>query len=280
MRLSEASDAYLSFCRQMGYSIHTIKGYRLQLSVLIRDIGDLDIDEITLQKLREHLSYHSNLKASSVAHKVKAIRSLFRWLIEEEFLQRSPALKLRSPKEPKLLPKSLTVEEIESLRDACKTPLEHALIEFFFATGARLSEVCGINRADIDWSRQSVIVYGKGSREREVYFGAKAAIWVRRYLSGRKDNDDALFVTENKPHRTTPATIQRRFKQVAARCGLEAKVSPHRLRHSLATTLINQGAPIAAVQSLLGHAKPDTTMRYIHLSGATRQQVYQRYFVQ
>ena len=130
---------------------------------------------------------------------------------------------------------------------------------------------------------------GKGNKEREVYFGAKAALWLRRYLSNREDSSLALFVTDRRRiqengdlsrQRLSISQMQRIFKRVAARCGLAARVTPHVLRHTLATLLLNQDAPIAAVQSILGHASPTTTQLYVHLSGESRQATYRRYFSQ
>ncbi|MFD1674311.1 tyrosine-type recombinase/integrase [Alicyclobacillus fodiniaquatilis] len=174
----------------------------------------------------------------------------------------------------------MTIEELELLRDSCESSLEHALVEFFFATGGRLSEVQRLNRNDIDWQRNCLTVLGKGDKEREVYYGAKARIWLERYLRERKDRDPALFVTQRSPHRMSVHQIQYIFKRIAKRCALAERVSPHKMRHTLATVLLNQGAPLVAVQSILGHEKPETTQLYAHLSGAARQQSYQRYFVQ
>ena len=167
--------------------------------------------------------------------------------------------------------------------------MEHALIEFFFAIGCRVSEIHQLDRIDLDWSRRSVVVLGKGNKEREVYFGAKAALWLRRYLDSRSDSALALFVTKRhrrqedetlQHQRLSTSQMQRIFKRVAERCGLEEKVTPHVLRHTLATLLLNQGAPIAAVQSILGHASPTTTQLYVNLSGESRQMLYRRHFPQ
>ena len=167
--------------------------------------------------------------------------------------------------------------------------LEHALVEFFFATGCRVGEIYRLDRTALDWVRRSAIVMGKGSKEREVYFGAKAALWLKRYLEKRADVCPALFVTERRRkqddgtlqhQRLSTSQTQRIFKRVATRCGLEKRVTPHVLRHTLATLLLNQGAPIAAVQSILGHASPTTTQLYVHLSGEFRQMLYRRHFPQ
>lgn len=279
MRLSDASLLFLETKKQEGFSLYTLRSYGLQHSLLIRDIGDINIEEMSLQKARIHISHYPQQKPSSIGHKVRAIKSLFKWLVEEEYLEKHPLLKLKEPKLGQFVPKALTIDEVEMLRDSCKTLLEHALIEFFFATGCRVGEVYNLNRDLIDWQRGAVTVLGKGCKEREVYFGVKARIWLKRYLDSRKDSDLALFVTTNAPHRMPVHRIQDIFKIVAKRCGLENKVHPHVLRHTFCTLLLNQGAPLATIQSLAGHSKPETTQRYAVLSGNARQQAYKKYFV-
>ena len=153
MRLSEASETFLSVRAQEGFSRYTINAYRLQHELLVRDIGDLDIEDVTLQILRDHLNHHGHLKPTSVGHKIQAIKSLFNWLVEEELLLRNPTLKLNEPKRGQRVPKALTIEELEFPRDSCRNALEHALIEFFFASGCRVAEIQRLNRNDIDWQR-------------------------------------------------------------------------------------------------------------------------------
>lgn len=280
MHLSEAASMYLDQLEQERYSPHTVKAYRLQLTTLSKDLDDMNVEEVTVQRLRKHLSNFEALKTSSIAHKIKSIRNLFRYLVREEYLSLDPSLKLRSPRLEEGVPKALTMDEIEELRESCETAMEHALLEFFFATGCRLSEVQTLDKDAIDWNRKSVVVKGKGSKEREVYFGSKASLWIRKYLEYRTDSESALFVTRNNPHRISTHHIQHMFKSIAARCGLEHKVSPHKLRHTLASQLVNSGAPIAVIQSLLGHKDSKTTLVYAKLTGVTRQQAYNRYFVQ
>ena len=280
MRLSEASTRFVVARGQEGYSPHTLAAYRLQHELLIRDVGDLELSSVTLQALRDHLARQEHLKASSRGHKVRAIKSLFRWCEDESLILPNPARKLKEPKLGQRVPKALNMDELEWLRDSCETAFEHALIEFFFATGCRVGEAVRINHTNVDWQRGCVVVVGKGNKEREVYFGSKARIWLGRYMRGRRDTDSALFVTQRSPHRMTIHGIQGVFKRVARRCGLEGKVHPHTMRHTLATSLLNQGAPLAAVQSILGHEKPETTQLYAVLSGESRHHIYQRYFVQ
>lgn len=282
MHLSEAAEAFAAVKRTEGFAPTTLSAYALQIRLLIRDVGDMDLADVTLQTLRDHLAGQSHLQPTSLAHKVRCLRSMFGWWAEEEIIQRSPATKLKEPRVPDRVPKALNVEEIEELRDACRSVMEHALVEVFFASGARVSEVCGLNRNAIDWQRRAMLVFGKGSRERECYLGAKAVLWLRRYLSARRDDDVALFVTQRNPKRRLSVhQTQYIFRRIAKRADtLAGRVTPHVMRHTLATTLLNQGAPLAAVQSLLGHTRSETTLIYARLSGSARQQAFQRYFVQ
>lgn len=281
MRLSQAFDAYVRVRSQEGFSPYTITGYRWQWRALVQDVGDIEITDVTLETFRNHLSKQTHLKASSIAVRVRSLKSIFKWLYEEEYLPKNPTMKLKEPKLPKRVPKALTVDEMELLRDSCRTEREHALVELFFATGCRLDEIHRLNRNDIDWDRKAVVVFGKGSKEREVYFGAKASIWLKRYQATRQDEDPALFTTVKRPLiRLSKHQIEWVFGRIANRCGLKSKVTPHALRHTLATQLLNQGAPLVVVQTILGHEKPETTQLYAHLSGAARQQAYNRYFVQ
>ena len=281
MKLSEASALFLRTKGSEGFSPHTIRGYALHHRFLAAYLHDKEICDVELQELRDHVGeYGQTRKPASVVAKVRAIKSLFAWLYDEEYLIRNPAKKLHEPRDYVRIPKALTVEEMELLRDSCQTTFEHALIEFFFATGCRVGEVHRLDRSQIDFTKQSVTVLGKGNKYREVYFGSRASIWLRRYLEARKDEDPALFVTIKAPHRLQIHRTQVIFKTIAARCGLADRVTPHVLRHTFATTILDNGAPLHTVQNLLGHDKPETTLLYTRLSGEARKQAYNRYFVQ
>jgi len=288
--LTTAIHSYLEARRLDGYSQRTLYAYRRQLHHLASALGkDISVEHVRLEHLRTYLTSFTHLKTSSLANRVRVVKVFFRWLHEEETLLRNPAVKLKEPRLPHRIPKALSIEEVELLRDACESLLEHALIEFFFATGCRVGEIHGLNQDKLNWTRRSAVVLGKGNKEREVYFGAKAALWLMRYLNDRGDSSSALFVTDRRRaqrdgslsrQRLSISQMQRIFKRVAARCGLATRVTPHVLRHTLATLLLNQDAPIAAVQSILGHASPTTTQLYVHLSGESRQMLYRRHFPQ
>lgn len=285
MKLSEAWALYEADKRIEGYSEYTFKAYKIQLRLLIRNFGDVEIDSITAQQLKAYLAKDATrLKPASIGHRVRFIRSLWRWSHEEGVITTNAAAKLKEPKTGGRVPKALKEETIELLRIACKTPLEAALVEFMYTTGCRIGEVHRLNRNAINWANQSAIILGKGNKEREVYFTTRCAILLRRYLKSRDDNDMALIVTERRsqatsqPRRMSIPHIRYVLKRVAKRAGVEERVFPHAMRHSFATHLLNNGAPIEIIQSLLGHEKSDTTLLYTHLSGELRRQNYKRFF--
>jgi integrase/recombinase XerD len=279
MLLSEAWSSYESDKRLEGYSPHTLKAYKIQSNLLIRHIGDIEIEIVTLEQLKSHLAKDAvRLKPSSIGHRVRFMKSIFRWAIDEGFVTKNPSTKLKEPKQGNRIPKFLNEEDIELLREACESPLEHSIVEILYTTGCRVGEVVTLNRNSINWESRSIIVRGKGDKEREVYFNIKCGIWIKKYLKARRDSDTALFVTERKPHRLTIAHLRYILKRIARRAGIEVSVYPHRLRHSYATHLLNNGAPIEAIQTLMGHVKSDTTRIYAHLSGERRREAYTKYF--
>lgn len=279
MLLSEAWEMYRKDKQLLGYSKHTLKAYEIQTNLLIRSIGDKNIEEIELFELKEYLlEVSERLKPSSVNHRIRFIRSLFSWAYNEGYIQRNVASRLRELKEAERIPKALSEENLEMLREGCQTPREHALVEMFFASGCRLDELRNLNKRDIDWERRSFVVFGKGSKERECYFTVKTAIWLRKYLNTRKDAHPALFITERKPYRRiSKERIREIIKEIAKRAGIEERVSPHKLRHTYATHLLNNGAPLEVVQEFMGHAKIETTKIYCQLSGERRRELYRRY---
>lgn len=278
MLLSELWDLCEQDRKIEGYSPGTLKGYRLQVSLLTQYIGDVEAEEVTAEILKAYLAEQDHLKPSSLAFRVRVLQSVFGWAHREGYIPENPAAKLKEPKQGKRIPKALSEEDTELLREGCKTPLEHVLVEFLYSTGCRISELQKLNKADINWENRSTVVLGKGDKEREVYFSVRCLIWLRRYLKERTDTDTALIVTERKPHRMSISQIRYVIKRVAKRANVGANVYPHKLRHSYATHLLNNGAPMEAIQSFLGHAKIETTKVYAALSGARRREIYRKYF--
>lgn len=279
MRLTEAWQLYAADKQIEGFSPYTLKAYRIQHKLLTEYFGDIELDEIALPKLKQYLiEKGGHLKPSSLGHRIRFIRAFFRWASEEGYCQANPARKLREPKLGPRVPKALSEEDTVLLQEGCCNVFEHALIEFMYSTGCRIGEVYRLNRNSINWEQRSCVVLGKGNKEREVFFSIKAAIWLKKYLAGRKDSDAALFVTQRAPHRMSISQLRYIVKRVAAQSEVEANVYPHKLRHSYATHLLNNGAPLEGIQTLLGHSKAETTRLYVALSGPRRREIYTKYF--
>lgn len=279
MLLSVAWNVYESDKRLEGYSPHTLKAYKIQSQLLIRYLGDNEIESVKLEQLKAHLAKDAErLKPASIGHRIRFLKSLFRWALDEGHIVGNPSAKLREPKQGHRIPKAMNEEDVELLREACRSPLEHALVEILYTTGCRIGEIAGLNRNAISWEGRSIVVRGKGDKDREVYFTIKCGIWLKQYIKSRKDTDVAMFVTERKPHRMGIPQLRYVVKRIAKRAGITVNVYPHKLRHSYATHLMNNGAPLEAIQTLLGHAKIDTTRIYAHLSGERRREIYRKYF--
>lgn len=263
-----------------GLSDKTLKGYELELTIFAKEVKKR-VEDIITADIRSFLSSKTNLKMSTIGNKLSILKSFFGWLAGEELIQRDPTAKLATPKVEKRLPKALTVPELEMLREACVTVRQRALIEVMYATGCRLGEVIGLNKDQINQQTMSTRVIGKGDKEREVYLSYKALYQLNKYLNSRNDDCKALIVTERKPHsRLKDRGIQKEVAIIAKNAGLEKKVSPHVLRHTFATLTLNNGAELVAVQELLGHTSPETTLRYARITEERKREQHKKYLVQ
>lgn len=271
---------FLSSKRLEGLSAITLNGYELDLKIFFNHVPKRT-DNITAADIRAYLGRFNNLKMSTIGKKLSVLKSFFGWLAAEELIQRDPSARLKTPKLEKRMPKALNIAELEMLREACKTVRQRAFIEILYATGCRLSEVYGLDRADINHQSMSCRVIGKGNKEREVYFSFKSMYHLNKYLNGRNDCSEALMVTERKPYRRlSKRGIQREIDVIAKAAGLDGKVSPHVLRHTFATLTLNNGAELVAVQELMGHSDPQTTLRYARITEERKREQHKRYLVQ
>lgn len=185
--LSKAWKRYESDKRIEGYSLLTMQNYNYQLCVLMRCFGDIDINEFTTDSLKEYLvKKGDHLKPSSLGHRIRFLKSIFNWAHGEGIIVKNPATKIKEPKLGKRIPKFLSEQEIELLRESCLTPLEKALFEFMYSTGCRIGEVIKLNREDINFHSQSVVVHGKGDKEREVYFNVRCDILAKKIPRRKK----------------------------------------------------------------------------------------------
>mgnify|MGYP000877801518 CR=1 FL=1 len=231
-----------------------------------------DVEQIDSMDIRRYLALYSKsgVKNSTLATIISCLKSFFGWLENEEYITKSPMRKIKNIKVEKRVRKALTREELEMLRDACRSLREKALVEFFYSTGCRLDEVQKLNIADVDWNSGKAMVIGKGDKERPVYLNARAILHLTKYLTSRSDNNTALFVGSRKPHeRLGRRAIERTFTSLGELAGISKAVYPHLLRHTTASTMLQNGASLAEVQHYLGHDSPTTTQIYAEMDTQT-----------
>ncbi len=277
------SGAFLRWLEvEKGYSSHTVESYRRDLEEFLAQaagvIGrELAVAQLDVVRIRSFVySLHGRNKSSSVARKLSALRSFFRFLQKNGVLQNDPAAAIAAPKGEGYLPVVLSVDEVFSLlempgpadRFAAR---DRAILELLYATGLRVAELAALELERVDLTEGMVRVRGKGNKERLVPMGTPAVAAIEVYLpqraillqSGRAEK--ALFLN-GRGGRLTTRSIERLVKMYAERAGIAARVSPHALRHSFATHLLEMGADLRVVQELLGHASLSTTQRYTHLN--------------
>jgi len=255
---------YLASKRLDGLSPLTLERYRARLVHFCRTIGKALID-VTSMDIRAYLAAYSQtgVMASTLSTAQTILKSFFAWLSGEDMIQKSPMLKIRPTKTPKRQHRFLTAEQMEFLRVSCRDTRDRAILEAYYSTGCRVSELKGANRDDINWSTGALKVVGKGNKERIVYIHPRSMVYIQRYLAERKDNCPALFVTERKPaRRMCVKAIQDVFKRLGKTAGISQRVHPHLLRHTVATTMLRNGAAMQDIQRMLGHVNPATTQRY------------------
>lgn len=280
MRISEVWKLYLSDKTLEGYSKKTLAQYDLYCRLFIREMGDLDAKDMTLETLKRYLLMQGHLKASSLGTRVRFLRALCRWAHDEGYTATNISRKLKEPKTGKRIPKALSEEVMESMRMGCKLDIEFALVELFFSSGCRLEELHQLDRSSLNWSTLSFLTIGKGDKERECMFSTRAKLYVQKYLATRNDDNTALFATQRRPiRRMSKAQVQYIFKRIAKRAGVRLDlISPHKFRHTFAVRLMDNGAPLEVIQSLLGHQKAETTKLYADLSGEARRSLYKKHF--
>lgn len=249
-----------------GLSDRTIDHYRHTIKTLLDDVGK-DVREITTNDLRQHLAkWQVERKVSTVTtnHMRRVYKSFFGWLYKEEYIPKDPTKRLESVKTPKRKVKPFTETELELMFSECSDVRERALLEFLYSTGVRAEECKNVNLNDIDFYRGEVIIRsGKGSKERTTYLTEVATLWLKKYLETRSDNDIALFM--GKRGRLSVRGIEVIVKRIAEKAGVEG-AHPHRFRHTLASKMIERGAPVTVVKEILGHESLDTTMIYVTLN--------------
>jgi integrase/recombinase XerC len=280
---------FLSYLRnERNVSPHTLRGYLSDLEQLSAFLGDKELSAVDHQTLRRFIAQlmQDEVKKASIARKLSAIRSFFRYLNRAGLLQNNPARLVATPRREKRLPSVLTADDALRLIESpdARRPEDHrtalrdrAVLETLYSTGIRASELIGMNREDIDRHGSLVRIRGKGRKERIVPIGNKAREAIDAYLTypSRIAETTAVFIGPSGK-RLTARTVQRILENHRKQLGLQQKASPHTLRHSYATHMMESGADLRAIQELLGHASLSTTQRYTHVNLDSLMEVYDK----
>ena len=260
---------------EKGLSKNTVSSYKNDISSFSSwcDKEHLDRLKITDLNLNNYISnlFSIGLKSSSINRKISSIKHFYLFLLKKKVIKNSPADEITTPKQEKYLPTSMSEDEVESLLGSPKSSIkierrDIAMIEILYATGMRISELVNLKLTDIDFNRSVLKVFGKGSKERLVPYGEKAAEALRIYLEDRKKLDSKDVFLSNRGTRITRGAFWQRIKIYIKRENLKSSISPHTLRHAFATHLLNRGADLRSVQILLGHSDLSTTQIYTHIA--------------
>lgn len=255
---------FLEAKKMEGCSERTIKYYKVTVEQLLGKIIR-PIRRVTTEEMRKYLVDYqkiNNCGKTTVDNIRRNISSFFSWLEEEDYILKSPMRRIHKIRAEKLVKNVITDEDIEKLRDGCTCLRDVAMIDLLYSTGIRVGELVRLNRSDINFSERECIVFGKGDKERKVYFDAKSKVHLINYLNTRKDDNPALFVSLDKPNdRLKISGVEIRLRQLGRKLNLD-RVHPHKFRRSMATRAIDKGMPIEQVQKILGHSQIDTTMQY------------------
>lgn len=223
------------------------------------------IRKISTEDIRKYLVDYQKINDCSkvtIDNIRRNISSFFSWLEEEDYILKSPMRRIHKIKTKQPVKEIISDEAIELLRDNCECIRDLAMIDLLYSTGIRVGELVNLNITDVDFEARECIVFGKGDKERKVYFDAKAKLHLQDYLKKRDDNNSALFVSLDAPHnRLKISGVEIRIRTLGRKLNME-KIHPHKFRRTMATRAIDKGMPIEQVQKILGHSQIDTTMQY------------------
>ena len=227
------------------------------------------VDKYNALDIRDYLvSYkkYNNVSNNTLDDMRRVFNSFFNFLEDEDYIIKNPIRKIHKIKGEKIVKTAFTEEEVELIRDACNHIRDLAMIDFLNSSGVRVSELCNLNRTDIDLDNKEGIVFGKGSKERIIYFDARTKVHLTKYLNTRNDDCAALFCTKIKPYRRLDRSgIEDLLKIIGKKAGVQG-CHPHRFRRTLATRLLYKNVPIEQVQKILGHEKIETTLIYAQVN--------------
>lgn len=272
-------DTFVSAKKIEGCSDKTLSYYRSTIEHLFEAV-DIMVCHMETSDIRQYLSDYQEQKGSSkvtIDNMRRIFSSFFAWLEDEDYIAKSPVRRIHKVKTDTLVKEVLTDEQLEQLRDNCVEKRDLAIIDLLTSTGIRVGELVKLNRKDIDFYERQCVVFGKGSKERIVYFNARTKLHLQNYLAERTDGEEALFVSLSSPHtRLTISGVENRIKELGRRLNMP-KVHPHKFRRTMATMAIDKGMPIEQVQKLLGHVRIDTTLRYAIVNQNNVKMAHKKY---
>ena len=262
-----------------GCSARTLQYYQVTIEHLLKNI-DTVIRKITTDEIRTYLAEYqqrNNCSKVTVDNVRRNISSFFSWLEEEDYILKSPMRRIHKIKTKQPVKEIISDEMIERLRDNCRCSRDLAMIDLLYSTGIRVGELVGLNISDIDFEERECVVYGKGDKERRVYFDAKAKLHLQNYINSRTDTNPALFVTLDSPYeRLKISGVEIRVRELGRKLNIE-KIHPHKFRRPMATRAIDKGMPIEQVQKILGHSQIGTTMQYAIVNQNNVKTSHRRY---
>ena len=262
--LENYTELFIASKKVEGCSDRTLNYYQTTIDNMLEAINK-NIKIVDTNDLRNYLTEYqekNNCSKVTIDNVRRILSSFFSWLEDEDYIIKSPIRRIHKIKTSKIVRETYSDETIEKLRDGCDEIRDLAMIDFLTSTGVRVGELVRLNKSDINFEDRSCIVFGKGSKEREVYFDARTKLHLEKYLSMRNDNNPALFVSLLAPYdRLEISGVEIRLRKLGNDLELQ-RVHPHKFRRTMATKAIDKGMPIEQVQRLLGHAKIDTTLQY------------------
>ena len=262
-----------------GCSEKSLKYYKKTITTMLESVNK-NIKHIVTDDIRIYLTNYQEKKNAgkvTIDNIRRILSSFFSWLEDEDYILKSPVRRIHKVKTAKVVKDIYTDETLELMRDNCTTKRDLAMIDLLASSGIRVGELVSLDREDINFNERECVVFGKGSKERLVYFDARTKIHLQNYLDERSDNNSALFVSLKAPHeRLQIGGVETRLRELGKKLNL-IKVHPHKFRRTLATSAIDKGMPIEQVQQLLGHQKIDTTMHYAMVKQQNVKMAHRKY---
>lgn len=270
---------FITAKRIEGCSEKTLKYYQTTINAMVETLGK-SIQHILTEDLRRYLSEYQSRNQSSrvtIDNIRRILSSFFAWLEDEDYIIKSPVRRIHKVKTASSIKETYSDEELEKMRDGCEELRDLAMIDMLASTGMRIGEMVLLNRDDINFAERECVVFGKGDKERMVYFDARAKLHVQEYLCSRTDDNPALFVTLRAPHeRIQIGGVEHRLREMGKRLDIP-KVHPHKFRRTLATMAIDKGMPVEQLQQLLGHQRIDTTLQYAMVKQSNVKTAHRKY---